>query len=170
MLIFVKTESVEYTEILTDIRKIVRSINLESKRIQKEYGISIPQLLCLNYLKRQPGYKATHGQITRSLDLNTSTVTGIIDRLAKKDLVVKAASADDRRVLNIVLTAQGNDVLNNTPVLLHEQLTNKLKMLSQEEIKKLKESLALLIKLLEIEDIKASPVITIEERLGGAPG
>lgn len=153
----------EYTDILTDIRKIVRSINLESKRIQKEYGVSIPQLLCLNYLKKQPGYKASHGQITKSLDLNSSTVTGIIDRLARKGLVVKLALPEDRRVVNIVLTAEGNDVLNNTPVLLHEQLTGKLKKLPETEIKKLKESLTLLIDLLEIEDINASPVITIDE-------
>lgn len=153
----------EYTDILTDIRKIVRSINLESKRIQKEYGVSIPQLLCLNYLKKQPGYKASHGQITKSLDLNSSTVTGIIDRLARKGLVVKLALPEDRRVVNIVLTAEGSDVLNNTPVLLHEQLTGKLKKLPETEIKKLKESLTLLIDLLEIEDINASPVITIDE-------
>lgn len=153
----------EYTDILTDIRKIVRSINLESKRIQREYGVSIPQLLCLNYLKKQPGFKASHGQLTKSLDLNSSTVTGIIDRLAKKGLVVKVARAEDRRVVNIVLTAEGSEVLTNTPVLLHEQLTRKLKILPQVEIKKLKESLTLLIDILEIQDINASPVITIEE-------
>ena len=50
-----------YTEILTDIRKIVRSINLESKRIQKDFGVSIPQLLCLSYLSSCEGYQSIQG-------------------------------------------------------------------------------------------------------------
>ena len=52
-----------YTDILTQIRKIIRSVNLESKRIEKEYGISIPQLLCLNYLNGRDDYKATHKEL-----------------------------------------------------------------------------------------------------------
>ena len=43
-------------EILLKIRKIVRSINLESKKVQKEYGVSIPQILCLEYLNRSENY------------------------------------------------------------------------------------------------------------------
>ena len=37
----------KYSGIMISIRKIVRAINLESKRIEKDYGLSIPQLLTL---------------------------------------------------------------------------------------------------------------------------
>lgn len=74
-----------YREIVTDIRKILRSINLESKRIQKEFGISIPQLLCLTRLGHEEGYQATHKQLTEYLNLNSSTVTGISIAWRKKD-------------------------------------------------------------------------------------
>lgn len=53
------------TDILIKIRKIVRSINLESKKIQKEYGVSIPQVLCLNYLHSSPNYQTTQGEIRK---------------------------------------------------------------------------------------------------------
>jgi DNA-binding MarR family transcriptional regulator len=76
-----------HTDILIQIRQIIRSVNLESKRIEKEYGISIPQLLCLNFLNNRKYYQATHTEIKDFLNLNASTVTGIIARLEKKDLL-----------------------------------------------------------------------------------
>ena len=79
----------ETKDVLIQIRKIVRSINLESKKIQKEYGVSIPQVLCLNYLRESPNYQATQGKVKKFLNLNSSTVSGIIDRLEKKGLVAR---------------------------------------------------------------------------------
>ena len=67
----------EVLEILIDIRKIVRSINLESKRVQKDFGISIPQLLCLGHIERAENKVATHKELMELLSLNSSTVTGI---------------------------------------------------------------------------------------------
>ncbi len=72
-----------YTDILTGLRKIIRSVNLESKRIEKQFGISIPQLLCLNFLHSQAGFQASQKEIKDFLSLNASTVTGIINRLEK---------------------------------------------------------------------------------------
>ncbi len=40
-------DRMDYKEILIQIRRIVRSINLESKKIQKDFSVSIPQILCL---------------------------------------------------------------------------------------------------------------------------
>jgi len=74
-----------YTDILIHIRKIVRALNLESKRIQKEYGISIPQMLCLIFLAGCKDSRSTHKAVADYLNLNKSTVTGIIGRLEKKD-------------------------------------------------------------------------------------
>lgn len=39
-------------EIIVSIRKIVRSLNLESKAIQKGFGLSITQVLCLGHLEK----------------------------------------------------------------------------------------------------------------------
>ena len=44
---------------MSSVRKIVRAVNLESKRIEKNFGISIPQLLTLKYLNESPEYRST---------------------------------------------------------------------------------------------------------------
>ena len=150
------------TEILIKIRKIVRSIDIESKKIQKEYGVSIPQVLCLSFLHESPNYQSTQGEIKKFLNLNSSTVSGIVDRLEKKGLLARLPKTGDKRVVNIALTSAGDKLLNNRPSLLHEQLSENLQKLDEGKFKKVEESLNTLITLLEIEEVEASPLITLE--------
>lgn len=156
---------VEATEILIKIRKIVRSINLESKKIQKEYGISIPQMLCLDFLKQADNFQSTQKQLRDFLNLNSSTVTGIINRLEKKGLIARLPKREDKRTTHIILTSAGSKLLENTPPLLHDRLTKKLEHLSDAQRKDIDNTLELLIKYFEIESIDASPLITIDENL-----
>ncbi|MBG0782503.1 MAG: MarR family transcriptional regulator [Bacteroidales bacterium] len=153
----------DFTDVLINLRKIVRSINLESKRIQKEFGISIPQLLCLHYLASNPGYQSTISGIAAYLNLNLSTVTGIVSRLEKKHLVARLPKSGDKRITVVSLTSSGKKLLDQSPELMHQQLSHKLAALPEEEIKLLKESLGLLVHCFNINDEPASPMITIDD-------
>ena len=153
----------DITEVLITIRKIVRSINLESKKIQKEYGVSIPQVLCLNYLHASPNYQSTQGEIRHFLNLNSSTTSGIIDRLETKGFLARLPKQGDKRVVNIALTSKGANLLKNVPPLLHEQLSAKLKLLPEAKLTQIQEGLQILIALLDIGGIDASPMITNED-------
>lgn len=155
----------EYTEVLINIRKIVRSINLESKRIQKEYGLSIPQYLCLNYLHSQEEYRATAKEIRSHLKLNASTVTGIISRLELKGYLAKLPNEGDRRSVFIYLTALGEKTIQSIPGVLHEKLEKKLKQLSEQELLDLQSSLNLLVNFMEVSDFDAAPLLTVETKI-----
>lgn len=150
----------DFTPVIIKIRRIVRSINLESKKVQKEYSVSIPQLLCLEYLKEAPNYQITQRMIRDHMRLNSSTMTGIINRLEKKGYVARLPKSGDKRVTNIALTSNGERILKNTPDLMQKRLDMKLRSLSDDEIGKINNALDLLINMLEIEDIDASPVLT----------
>ncbi len=152
-----------YTDVLINIRRIVRSLNLESKRIQREFGISIPQLLCMDYLSNRENYQSGITAIAAYLKLNLSTVTGIVNRLEKKGYVARLPKSGDRRVNTITLTASGFKLLENSPVLMHQQLAQKLKALPDDELLALKNSLQLLVDTFAIDDDQASPLITIED-------
>ena len=157
------------TEIIITIRKIVRSINLESKKIQKEYQVSIPQILCLSYLNASPNFQSTQGEIRQFLQLNSSTASGIIDRLENKGFLVRLPKQGDKRVVNISLTSKGVGLLKQIPPILHNQLTEKLKLLSDNKLQQIQESLQTLVCLLNIEEIEASPILTVEEPLHEIP-
>lgn len=153
------------TEILIKIRKIVRSVDIESKKIQKEYGVSIPQVLCLSFLNKSTNYQSTQSDIRIFLNLNPSTVSGIINRLERKGLLARLPKSGDKRVVNIALTSAGEKLLSTIPSLLHEQLSDKLKKLADSELRKVEESLNTLIRLLDIEQVEASPLITLDSDL-----
>lgn len=156
------TKAVDNKEILIKIRQIVRSINLESKKIQKEFGVSIPQVLCLSYLSEQEHFQATHKEITQYLNLNSSTASGIIYRLEKKNYIARLPKGKDKRVTTVILTNKGQELLNNTPDLLQDKISSKLDTLSTEKQQGILEALNTIINLLDISQVDASPLITVE--------
>lgn len=160
----------DVTDILINIRKIVRSIDIESKKIQKEYGVSIPQVLCLSFLQESPNYQAAQGEIRKFLNLNSSTVSGIINRLEKKGYLARLPKSGDKRVVNIALTSAGDKLLSTMPSLLHDRLSEKLQKLDQSELRQVEGGLETLITLLDIDQVDASPMITSETDLEDLDG
>ena len=153
----------EYTEIIINIRKIVRSLNLESKKIQKEYGVSIPQLMCLDYLGKKDDLRSTQGEIAKYLNLNSSTMSGIIDRLELKGFVARLPNPRDKRTVYISLTSKGLKLIDASPQLLQYQLSKRLDKLPPERVREINDALNILVRNLNIEEISASPLMTIED-------
>ncbi|MBP2832598.1 MarR family transcriptional regulator [Aquimarina sp. U1-2] len=153
----------KYIEILVKLRKIIRSINLESKKIEKELGVSIPQLLVLQYLSDQQDYRAFAKDIKAYINLNASTVSGIITRLESKGLVARLPEPNDKRATYITLTAKGAELLQKSPTTLQEKLSQKLKKLTPSQIGELDRNIELLTSIMDVEDIDAAPLLTIKE-------
>ncbi|HHP7241148.1 MAG TPA: MarR family winged helix-turn-helix transcriptional regulator [Cyclobacteriaceae bacterium] len=152
-------------EIIIDIRKIVRSLNLESKSIQKDFGLNITQLMCLGHLENSPNYRSTHKELMKLLSTNSSTVTGIINRLEKQGFVARLPKAGDKRITYIALTASGLKLLQDTPNILHDRLSQKLEKLNDDEKKQVKKSLEIIISAMQIDKVEALPLLTVEEHL-----
>lgn len=152
-----------FIDILIKLRKIVRSINLESKRVEKKQGVSIPQLLCLQFLAEQDDFKTNAAKLKNFLNLNASTITGIISRLEKKGLIAKLPKASDKRVTLISLTANGMELLQNAPITFQQKLSEKLQALPPEKLLTIIEGIDLLTSIMEVDEIDASPIITSEE-------
>ena len=55
----------------------------------------------------QPDQPIPMGRLAETLACDASNVTGLVDRLESRGLIVRRASADDRRVKVIALTATG---------------------------------------------------------------
>ena len=153
------------TDILIKIRRILRSINLESKRVQKEFGVSIPQVLCLSCPKDSENYQKSQLDIRKYLNLNSSTVTGIIGRLEKRGLIARLPNIRDKRVNIIALTSAGDKLLTRIPPLLHDRLAAKLEKLTNGELDTIGNSLNSLVNMLDISEVEASPLLTVESNI-----
>lgn len=87
----------------------------------------------------------TLGELSRELELSHSTVSGIVDRLQAKDLVVRKPSPDDRRFVQIFLAdqvaSQASALGDEGPI---GRLEAVLKKASAEERRKVRDGLVLL--------------------------
>ncbi|CAN5709066.1 MarR family transcriptional regulator [soil metagenome] len=73
-------------------------------RAGADEGLTPVQLRLLGVLRdREP----TMGEIARHLDLDKSSVTGLVDRAEKRGLVRRTSSTEDGRSIHVVLTADG---------------------------------------------------------------
>ena len=152
-------------EILSDLRRIIRSVNLEAKRVEKEFGVSIPQYLCLQHLNEQAEFTASMKEIKDVLQLNASTATGIVQRLERGGYVAKLPKRDDKRKSLIVLTERGANVVKHNPEILHERLLERLQELDDVAFNSLRDAFRTIIEFLEIERIDAAPIVTSEPML-----
>lgn len=148
--------------ILTDLRRIIRAVNLEGKRIQKVHGISIPQYLCLSHLNDLAEFSCSIKELSEVLQLNPSTMTGIIKRLERDGHVARLPKRDDRRKTLIVLTQSGAQVVRNNPKVLHEKLMDRLKNLNDDDYQDLRMAFMRITQFLDIESIEAAPIIASE--------
>ncbi|MDG1023625.1 MAG: MarR family transcriptional regulator [Flavobacteriaceae bacterium] len=154
------TREDKYSKLMISIRKIVRAVNLESKRIEKNFGLSIPQLLTLKFLKESPDFKSTMKDLKSHLSLNASTVTGIISRLELKGFIARLPSPNDKRSTPVVLTSKGHTLVNTTDESLHERMSKNSNLIQDTEFDKLLLSFETIIHLFDIDDIDASPIIS----------
>jgi DNA-binding MarR family transcriptional regulator len=76
------------------------------QRLQEKFSVTLPRFDLLAQLERAPrGLKM--GEITRRLMVTGGNVTGIVDALEGEGLVIRMASAEDRRAFRVKLTPAG---------------------------------------------------------------
>ncbi len=139
-------------EIIYQIRRLIQANDLFTKELNREYKVSAPQLNCLVTLYENGSLPPS--QIARLIVVKSSTVTGIIDRLEQKGLVARVRKSSDRRVITIELTEAGGKLAENAPPPLHHKIVAGLKKLPQDEITNVVESLNVLTRMLDIQDLE----------------
>ena len=76
-------------------------------RLRTQYGMSLAKFDFLSQLDRNPGDAMTMGRLGQRLMVTGGNITGLTDRLEADGLVRREADPDDRRVQQIVMTAEG---------------------------------------------------------------
>ncbi|WP_407311538.1 MarR family winged helix-turn-helix transcriptional regulator [Desulfosporosinus sp. SB140] len=80
-------------------------------------------------------------QIGNVLGLDSSTITGILDRLENKALIMRNTYTGDRRTIKVELTEEGSKLHEPIGKIIEEVNIEVLKQFSSEEKRKLKEFL-----------------------------
>ena len=141
-------------EIIFSIRRLIQASELYSKELNKKYSISAAQLNCI--LALYENGPLSPSQIAKHILVNSSTVTGIIDRLEKKDFVKRLRISPDRRIVTIELTKAGRKLAKNAPPPIQQKIITGLRRLSKKEIDQIALALAKLTSMLDVEDMEVT--------------
>ncbi len=146
-------------EVLIALRRVIRATDLHSKHLAKTTGLTAPQMLLLQTLRDRGDM--TIGDLARHMSLSQATVTTIIDRLEKRDLVKRERSNQDKRKVFAQLTDEGLDILKNAPVPLQEQFTRQFADLQEWERTMIISALQRVAQMMDAQHIDAAPVLDV---------
>ncbi len=141
-------------EIIYAIRRLMQAGEHYTKELNKIYNVSAAQINCLIALHEHGPLSPS--QIAKHVMVNSSTVTGIIDRLEKKDLVKRLRISPDRRVITVELTNNGKILAENAPSPIQQKIIDGLHNLSTDEIEDIAFTLKRLTDMLDVQDLKVT--------------
>jgi len=147
-------------DILVALRRITRAIDLHSRYLANTFGLTGPQLVCLRILGRYD--QLTPTELAKHVSLSQATVTGIVDRLATRQLLVRERSTTDRRHVTVTITDAGRALLTDAPSALQEKFARRLKQLSAEEQEIIRLTLTKIVRMMDGSDIDAAPVLSTD--------
>ena len=150
----------KHDEILVAIRQIIRAIDLHSKKLSKEYGLTGPQLILMRAIQEMGN--VTIKELSNQTNVSQATTTTIIDRLELNGYVQRVRSSSDRRKVHANLTEKGQELLNNAPPPLQDNFVKKLQNLETWEQSLLLSSMQRVSAMMNAEDIDAAPVLQLE--------
>ncbi len=145
-------------QIVAAIRRIMRAVDLHSRHLAEEHGLTGPQLATLQAASRL-GEASSTGALARAVHLSGPTVTGLLDRLAKRGLVERARSGNDRRSVTITITPQGEEVMAAAPSLLQDRFRAELARVEDWEQTMILAMLQRIAAMMDAESLDASPVL-----------
>ncbi|MEX1042892.1 MAG: MarR family transcriptional regulator [Pirellulaceae bacterium] len=151
--------------VLRAIRRILRKTSEYSRELARDAGLTIPQLLCLKAIGElsRESNEITGVQVARAVNLTPATVSRILDRMERSNLIVRERRSLDRRLVCISLTPIGQQRLERLPPPLQEQFVQRLAALSLEDQRTLLKGLEMVVDLMEAGSIDAAPVIFADE-------
>ena len=144
-------------QIVAAIRRIIRAIDLQSRRLQEQFALTGPQLVTLQ-AAAQLGPVAG-SVLAEAVHLSRPTVTGILDRLERRELINRVRDVKDRRSWLITVTEAGQTVLDNAPSLLQERFRSELSTLEKWEQTLMLGTLQRIASMMEANKISAAPML-----------
>jgi len=143
--------------ILQAFRRIIRAIDLHSRKLEADHHITTPQLVALTIIGASDGMFPS--ELAQRMHLSPSTVVGILDRLERKKYINRLRSTEDRRRVHVALTERGRQVIAQAPSPLQDRLADALARLPRREQEEIATALEKVVALMEARDLDAAPIL-----------
>lgn len=149
----------KYEQLLISLRRVIRAISIHSKHLSKESGLTSPQLMVMRKIDELDAPLAK--QIAQEITLSAATVTTILDRLEKRDLIVRTRSKTDKRKVHLSLSEAGKTLLSNSPPPLQDHFIKRYKNLEEWEQSQLLSAVERIAAMMDADELDAAPVLMV---------
>ncbi|MDC8830824.1 MarR family winged helix-turn-helix transcriptional regulator [Alteromonas gilva] len=146
-------------ELLVALRRVIRAVDLRSKQLSKDVGITGPQLMVLQNIADKPGIMVK--EIADNINLSPATITNILDRLEARDLAHRIRSTKDKRKVGVYLTDSGEKAVATAPRPLQEHFVERFGQLAEWEQSQMIATMQRIARMMDAESIDASPVLAV---------
>ena len=131
----------DWHHLRTNLLRVSGWLRFEINALLEPFGITQPQFNILRILRGQQGQGISTLEIrARMIDSKMSDTSRLVDRLAAKALITKNPSTTDKRLVDVVISAQGLAVLGEIDTRM-TALDDILKSISPEEVQVLNQLL-----------------------------
>jgi len=97
-----------YTFLCFSMRAAMKKIDRHLSGQLEPYGVSIPQMFVLTCLNDENGL--TLKEIGNRTLIDSSSMTVLVDKLEKDNLVERHLDAEDRRAIRVIITEKGQAI------------------------------------------------------------
>jgi len=145
-----KSKTIMVAGIIDDIRRVFQVLTEQSKKVERETGLTGSQLWVVKMLDGAPPMKVS--ELARCMYLHPATMVSLLDRLEIKGMVQRTRSDKDRRVVHIIITEQGRNLVRNSPELAQALLVKGLEPLADKKVKVISDGLEQIVKILGVQE------------------
>jgi len=149
--------------VLIALRRIIRATDLYSRALDKETGLTTPQLMVIRAVNDLELPTVT--AIARCVSLSQATVTTILNRLEGKGLLRRERSSSDRRAVYIRLTAAGKVLWKTAPEPLQYSFTERFKALPDRAQQQIVNALEQVAEMMDAQELDAAPLLASGENV-----
>ncbi|GAA0854401.1 MarR family transcriptional regulator [Aliiglaciecola litoralis] len=149
----------KYEALLVSLRKVIRAIDLYSKKLSKETGLTSPQLIVLQNIAAHDGVMVK--DIATCINLSSATVTSILDRLESRNFVIRERSTVDKRKVGLHLTEQGKIAIKDSPTPLQHHFIERFEAMEEWEQSQMLATMERIAKMMDADDIDAAPMLQV---------
>ncbi|MBM3339888.1 MAG: winged helix-turn-helix transcriptional regulator [Betaproteobacteria bacterium] len=126
-------------EVLGQFRSIFAAVRTHFARVEKAVGIGGAQVWALALIEASPG--ASLGEIAAGMDIHQSTASNLVRLLMEGGFIESLRSGDDRRKVELRITAKGRQLLRKAPKPYTGVLPHALAALPANQLKGLRTAL-----------------------------
>ncbi|SHH32506.1 MarR family winged helix-turn-helix transcriptional regulator [Ferrimonas marina] len=149
----------KHEQLLISLRKVIRAIDLHSRKLSKESGLTGPQLVVMQKIRQLDGPIAR--QIASEVNLSPATVTSIVDRLESRGLVTRVRDDADKRRVQLFVSEAGKSLLATAPQPLQEHFIQRYQSLEEWEQSLLLSSVERIAAMMDAEELDAAAMLMV---------